>query len=236
MQPLIIGHRGAPCYEQENTLASFQKAIALGADMVELDVRRTRDKVLIVHHDPDVYQRPIRKLTYADLQAIAPYVPTLEAVIESCGGVRLDVELKEMGYERDVLNVLLQAIPPKNFVVTSFHPPVLRRIKRRCAEVRTGFLFSTVTADVCRSFRLNAKAVRDRIHNMQADFIAPDWRLLNDELLSKVVTGEYPIWVWTVNESHEIERLMKDRRIEGIITDIPDVGKTLREQRYCAVR
>ena len=51
---LIIGHRGAPRYEPENTLSSFKKAVELGVDMLEVDARMTKDKKIVIIHDPTV--------------------------------------------------------------------------------------------------------------------------------------------------------------------------------------
>ncbi|MFQ5885369.1 MAG: glycerophosphodiester phosphodiesterase [Thermoplasmata archaeon] len=53
-KPIVIGHRGAPVEAPENTILSFQRAIQVGADMIELDVRETADGHLICLHDEDV--------------------------------------------------------------------------------------------------------------------------------------------------------------------------------------
>lgn len=239
MQPLIIAHRGASAYVKENTLAAFEKAIALGADMVEFDVRRTKDKVLIIYHDPELavgngpsgkVYRPIRKLTYAEVRAIDPEIPTLEAALEVCQNrIHLDVELKGIGYEKEVVRLLLKAFTIEAFVVTSFYPVCIERVKKRCPDITTGFLFGDVTVNVCKSLRCNANTVRKRVNKMKADFIAPDWQLLDSKLLSKVI-GELPIWVWTVNETQAIAQLLVDSRIKGIITDKPDLGMELRSK------
>lgn len=203
--------------------------------MIEFDVRRTKDQVLIVYHDADLNQRPIRRMTYAELHAIDPDIPTLAQVIAlSRGRIRLDVELKEARYESAVIEQLLSGFLPEDFVITSFHPAAIKNVKRYCPDVKTGFLFGNGTVKFCRSFRLNAKAVRDRVRHMQADFIAPNWQLLNSPLLANVVGGDLPIFVWTVNDVSSMTRLLGDRRIEGIITDTPDVAVKLREARFSA--
>ncbi|MDX2216409.1 MAG: glycerophosphodiester phosphodiesterase [Oculatellaceae cyanobacterium bins.114] len=231
MQPLIIAHRGASAYTKENTLISFDKAIALGADMVEFDIRRTRDRVLIIHHDAEINQKPIRQLTYAQIRAVDPDIPTLEEAIALCQGrVRLDVELKEAGYEKRVVELLSHHFPRDKFVITSFHPFAINTVKRLYPDIKTGFLFGYGTVDFCRSFWFNSKSVSDRIREMRADFIAPHWELLETDLLSRVVTGNMPIWVWTVNEAPVMERLLTDPRIEGIITDKPDLGVQMRQR------
>lgn len=236
MQPLIIAHRGASANAKENTLSAFERAIAFGADMVEFDVRRTKDRVLVIYHDAEVSEKPLRKLTYAELQALDPDIPTLADVVALCKGkIRLDVELKEAGYEKQVMELLRPAFDAESMVVTSFHPFAIRRIKQHYPEVKAGFLFGHGTVKFCKSFRLNAKSVRDRVREMRADFIAPNWQLLSHSLLSQVVTGDRPIWVWTVNDEPLMADLLSDRRIEGIITDHPDVGMQIRAARPDAV-
>ncbi len=230
MQPLIIAHRGASANAKENTLFAFERAIAFGADMVEFDVRRTKDRVLVIYHDAEVKEKPIRKLTYAELQILDPDIPTLAEVVNLCKGkIRLDVELKEAGYEKQVMEILRPAFDAESMVVTSFHPFAIRRIKQHYPDVKAGFLFGHGTVKFCKSFRLNAKSVRDRVREMRADFIAPNWQLLSHSLLSQVVMGDRPVWVWTVNDEPLMTDLLGDRRIQGIITDRPDVGLHLRE-------
>ena len=69
-RPLVLGHRGAPRAARENTVEAFRRAVELGADGVELDVRRTADDVLVVHHDPAVEGvGPIVGATAAELAA-----------------------------------------------------------------------------------------------------------------------------------------------------------------------
>ncbi|HEY9624046.1 MAG TPA: glycerophosphodiester phosphodiesterase [Crinalium sp.] len=229
MKPLIIGHRGTPIYAKENTLLAFEKAIAFGADMIEFDVRRTRDRVPVVFHDAYLGRKPLRKLTYAELHELEPDIPTLKEAIAFCKGrIRLDVELKGAGYERDAMELLLNAFSPDEFVITSFHPFAIRKVKQHYPDVKAGFLFGHGTVNVCRSLRWNAKAVSNRIRATRADFIAPNWELLDSQILSRVL-GYLPIWVWTVNDTPMMERLLSDRRVEGIITDRPDVGIYLRQ-------
>ena len=70
----VFAHRGFHLAERENTLAAFAAALEIGVDGVELDVRRTLDGVLVVHHDPDVGSLDIALSTRSDLPE---YVPTL---------------------------------------------------------------------------------------------------------------------------------------------------------------
>src|SRR5579862_4337820 len=91
---MILAHRGASKGARENTVASFLEARRLGADGVELDVRRSSDGALVVHHDADVPGLgPVAALRAADLPA---YVPLLDAALDACAGLVVNVELKEL--------------------------------------------------------------------------------------------------------------------------------------------
>jgi glycerophosphoryl diester phosphodiesterase len=120
---LVVAHRGASAVAPENTLEAFEKAIELGADMVELDVRRGADGGLAISHDP----------------LPAPDVPTLEQVVALCAGrIALDVELKEPGLAEDVLRV----VSGVEVVVTSFLAEVVERTKQLRPDVRVGLLLN----------------------------------------------------------------------------------------------
>ena len=89
----VIGHRGASRAERENTLAAFRAAVAQGADGVELDVRRTADGALAVHHDAHLPDgRAIVATTWADMP---DHVPDLASALDACAGLRtVNVEIK----------------------------------------------------------------------------------------------------------------------------------------------
>src|SRR5437763_7557885 len=93
----ILGHRGAPRSARENTIEAFVEARRLGADGVELDVRRSRDGALVVHHDPVIPGGgAIADLRVAELP---PYVPFLAAALEACAGLLVNVEIKNAPHE-----------------------------------------------------------------------------------------------------------------------------------------
>ncbi len=140
-QVTVLAHRGGDGPWHENSLEAFTGALREGADGVELDVRRTLDGVLIVHHDPDVPGvGPVAQLRAGELPG---HVPTLAAALEACGGAALDIEIKnlptEPGYDPDQrvateVGTLLAAGPaaaagggtwPSRVVVSSFWPDTL---------------------------------------------------------------------------------------------------------------
>src|SRR4051794_26170296 len=147
---LVIAHRGASAQHPENTLAAFEGAAALGADWVELDVRRTRDEVLVVHHDPRLADgRTIVELAAAELPGT---VATLDAALDRCAarGLGVNVEIKSDAGEPDfdpeyrvaerVAAMLTEPELPGPYLVTSFDWRCLRRVREVAPSVETGQL------------------------------------------------------------------------------------------------
>src|SRR2546429_199607 len=94
-----IGHRGAPREFPENSLPSFERALALDADAIELDVHLSSDGIVVVHHDADIQRHPIRATPWSALSRVelAPgiVVPSLEQVLGLVGSrATVYVELK----------------------------------------------------------------------------------------------------------------------------------------------
>ena len=84
METKIISHRGRTSKKSiDNSLESVNNAIDLNADMVEVDVRRTKDSQIICFHDSDIEGQLIRDLHYSEIIAINSQVPTLEQVLWS---------------------------------------------------------------------------------------------------------------------------------------------------------
>lgn len=122
-EPLVVAHRGTWSAAPQNSLAALEGAIALGCDMVELDVRRTRDGRLVAVHDPRIQGTKVRTLDHAQLKArLGPkQAPSLAEVLERAGGrIRLDIELKEDGYVEQVTVAVAKHLAPEGYVVTSF--------------------------------------------------------------------------------------------------------------------
>jgi glycerophosphoryl diester phosphodiesterase len=220
--PKIIAHRGAEA--KENTIAAFERAIALGVDGVEFDVRVTQDQVLVIHHDPEVDGHLIQALTWRELQANAPEIPTFEQTIACCQGQTfMDIELKELGYEAAIVQSL-QHLSVEGFAITSFHLEAIATIKQIAPQMTIGFLVEQETMDTSD---LPPELWRDRLQTIGVNFIAPDWRILKTEWLAKI-SLDLPIWVWTVNQPSLIKKLLTHPKIVGIITDYPELALKLR--------
>jgi glycerophosphoryl diester phosphodiesterase len=221
MKKLIIAHRGATSPARENTLEAFQKAIDLRADMIEFDVRRTQDRHHVIHHDPHIAGRPLNEMTLREVRESARtlgfHVPELEEVLAlTRGRIGLDIELKEEGYEREIIRLAVQSLAEGDFIVSSFHAGSLARVKQCRAAVRTGLIFK------------DAGALTTAILGGNTDWLLPARDLAEDELLERMSRSGKKIAVWTVNDIRQMKRLLKDDRIEGIITDRTDDALAVR--------
>ena len=137
----VIAHRGASWDERENTLPAFERAIAVGADYVELDVQMSADGALVVFHDLDLDRLtpltgPLRRRPLAELQEVD--IPTLEEVIElTRGRIGVMAELKSAHlYSRRGLVERATALLGTDDVVISFERPALLETRRLRPELR----------------------------------------------------------------------------------------------------
>ncbi|MGN0389376.1 MAG: glycerophosphodiester phosphodiesterase [Wujia sp.] len=231
MIPLVIAHRGASALaSHENTLEAFQIAIQLQADYAEFDIRRTKDRQLIAFHNPSLNDRPIRELTYQNLCSITASdgyrIPRLEEVLELCRGkIKLDIELKESGYEQDVVNLVQRYYDYSNYMMKSFLDRCVLHIKEIDPNIQAGLLIGSTRNTLVH--RLNEYFPIHRLLTCKADFISPYYQFVTHEFVWRMHLHKKQIYVWTVNEPERIQKLMK-RQVDGIITDRPDLALQLR--------
>jgi glycerophosphoryl diester phosphodiesterase len=198
----IVAHRGASREAPENTLAAFAKAIEIGADMIEFDVRRASDGSLVISHNR------VRKA--------AALLPTLEDTLRlTQGRIQLDVELKEPGCERDALKLLLEYFAIGDFCITSFLPAVLREMRTIHPDVRTGLIFATWGSEV-------------RANCMSPDV---DVLVAHHRLAARAEQIGKPLFVWTVDDAKRTRRLFDRPLVEAIITNEPRQALALRQAR-----
>jgi glycerophosphoryl diester phosphodiesterase len=200
----IVAHRGDHSHAHENTLAAFGAAIACGADMIEFDVRRTADGEFVVHHDADLGGVPISQMRFTDIENWRNYpVPRLAEVLDLASGrIRIDVELKESGYEREVLREMeVRGFSRGECVITSFHASSVRAL---VGHAKCGLLVEQMSWDEALA------AYRE----VGADFLAPHYRIAG-------APSEVPILPWTVNDPAAIRAFFERSDVFGVITDIP---------------
>lgn len=223
--PMVIAHRGASALAQhENTLEAFQTAIDLKADMAEFDVRRTSDDVLIVFHDRTFGGNRISDMTYNRINELAARenyrVPQLCEVLDFCRGrIRLDIELKESGYEKRVVAMVKEMYGYGEFSIKSFKDRVSYNVKSIDSRIRTGLLVGRKNASFGE--RLNEYFPMRRLRACGADFISPHYLLCTGGFIHRMKRSGVPVYVWTVNDERVMRRLIS-KGVDAIITDRPD--------------
>jgi glycerophosphoryl diester phosphodiesterase len=232
---LLIAHRGASSVARENTIESFEKAIEIGVEMIEFDVRRTKDHALIVYHDELMEGKPVKELTYDEISRMAMgqgfSIPTFEEVLKCTSGkIKLDVEIKEESYEKEVVELLTRYFKKDQFVITSFYDSCIRRIKDNDPEIKAGLILGISKPKHPMRTRLSEFFPGRRCKEAKADFLVPHWRLLWFGFIDRVKRENKPVFVWTVNDPKMIWKLLQDNRIDAIITDQLDLAISLRQR------
>ncbi len=234
-EKLIIAHRGASSDAKENTIESFKKAMLLGADMLEFDVRRTKDNVLIVYHDEMIQGDSVKDLTYGAISQTARNqgfdIPTVEEVLKwARGKIKLDVELKEEGYEKEIVELVLGYFEEDRFVMTSFNDASLAVIKERYPDIKAGLILGRKIPSTHIRTRFQELFPMKRCKDAKADFLVGHLKLLRAGFLERARRNHLPVFVWTVNDEETIWKLLHDRRVYAIITDKPDLAVSLRKK------
>lgn len=215
-----IAHRGASAYEPENTLRSFERAIELKADMIELDVRYSLDRHLVVVHDAKVDRTTdgtglVALKTLSELKELdagmGEKVPTLEEVIElGIGRIKFVIELKENGVEDEVVDLINKNNLLEDVFIISFKSMRLKMIKELEPKIRTGLiLFASLNP---------IRLAKD----CGADVVAPFHWFITKGLIHRARRSGLYIFTWIVDEASKAQRL-REIGVSGIVTNKPDI-------------
>lgn len=219
--PWVIAHRGGPpAGVPENSLEAFAGALAAGADMVELDVRRSADGRLVVIHDRSAAGLTVSRASLAALRSASGYeLVELGTVAEfAAGRIGLDVELKETGYERDVIAALEPSRRQgRPLLVTSFFDAALKQVRRLDPGIDTGLLLARGSARLPR--RLRASGAR---------YVLPPVTGLRRGILAAAAAAGVPAIPWTLNAPAELELAFGHEAVAGVITDLPELALEVR--------
>lgn len=222
----IIGHRGAPVYEPENTLASFKKAFDLGADMIEFDVRLTKDKKLVVIHDRKVNRTTngrgkVSNLTLEKIKELnagnGQKIPTLEEVFDLIKGRgEANIEIKDPHVLGKILSYLDNKIIKKKILISSNSFNLLTKAREKDSELRLGIV--TVF-----SFGIIKLAC-----NLKLESIHPIAWSLSKSFIQKAHQNNlkvYPYPCGTKEENLDKVRKLINLEIDGIFLNKPDILK-----------
>src|SRR5271155_1785429 len=205
IRPLLLGHRGARAEKSipENTLASFDLALAQGCDGFEFDVRLTVDGHAVVCHDATAHG-----LKIAESSAEMLDLPQLGDVLTRYRSTAfLDIELKVSGLELIAADLLRKLAPVHGFVISSFFPEVLQAVHELDVTIPLGLICET-------------QAELSPWRRLPVQYVIPHHKLVRKMLIDEIQAAERKILVWTVNATVDMKRFSK-WGVDGIISDHP---------------
>jgi glycerophosphoryl diester phosphodiesterase len=219
----IVAHRGASAQAPENTLKAFDLAIKLGAEVVELDVWQTTDGVLVINHDPKIDGVRIDESTYSKIKSIpgGADIATLREALELISGrVQLYVEIKSHGYEKAVVDMVLEYFALDKFAVISFRDEVIATVKQYNKNIYAGLLLAETIDGKIVYDRHDVFPLR-RFRACQADFLAPRYFPPTSPVLLQARLLNIPLYIWTINKPFHYKLLTRVKNVQTVATDMP---------------
>ena len=226
----VLSHRGLHGHHPENSLDALEASIRLGADGVEIDLRRTADGVVVLVHDEDVQGVRVADVSHAHLRRLAPWVPTLDEALTAIGGrTFVNLELKEPGYENAVVSAVQQRLPAGSYLFTSF---LDRTLRAAATAAGSGTACGLLIGD--SSVRHTGRWLGEWVSLARgslagAHLLVMHWTLATPRLLRRARRLGRPIIVWTVNDEALLARFMRDPAVVAVITDTPAVALRVRD-------
>jgi glycerophosphoryl diester phosphodiesterase len=231
----VVGHRGAMGHCPENTLASFERGLELGADWIELDVHMSRDGVLVVIHDETVDRTTnghglVRDHSLAELKALdagswfgpeyaGQRIPTLDEVLAWARqrNTIVDIEIKNApifyaGIEAAIIEALDRYDMAERVIVISFDHAAVQSLKALDARIATGVLYAGRPVDAGAGM---ARAAR-------ADAVLPHWAYVTAEDVGAAHAAGLSVAPW-VSSDPEVLRQLIAAGVDAIGTNHPDV-------------
>jgi glycerophosphoryl diester phosphodiesterase len=229
--PWIIAHRGASGHAPENTMAAFERAVALGAPFIETDLHLTRDARFVAIHDKTLERTTngkgaVRDFTLAELreldagmwfdrQFMGERIPTLEEILEFARqhDVVFYLEIKydsAWGMHHALAAALGGAGNAARTIVLSFDPSTLTALRKLDTSIMMGLLVEGENRDFVKSAL-----------DVGARQLCPRMDLVTRELVDQAHRSDLHVVTWTVNEAAKMNSVFH-AGVDGIMTDLPD--------------
>ncbi|MBI4345262.1 MAG: glycerophosphodiester phosphodiesterase [Elusimicrobia bacterium] len=237
MKPALIAHRGASGYAPENTMAAFERALAMGANSMEFDVQQTKDGKLVVIHDSDLkrvggVRGRVGAMTWAELSKVdvgawfgpsfaGQRVPRLEEVLDLAEGrAELQLEIKNPerpypGIAERVVNLLrTRKAWDGKVCISSFDHECLFLVRTLASWARIGYLVGLTRRET---------ALRE-VREVGADSVHMSSRQADRRWVEAVHRDKRKAFVYTVNEPKDYERLGR-LGVDAVFTNFPDLDR-----------
>jgi len=220
----VIAHRGASKVERENTLAAFRRAGEMGADAVELDVRRTADGKMAIHHDAHLPDG--RVICNVNASELPEYVPLLPEALDACAGMWVNIEIKNHPIDADydpndtlaatIAAHLAERGEDNRWLISAFNRPTIDAMRTFRPEVRTAWLTEGVRASDWE------RVARDLAHSGHIA-LHPYVKHLDEGCVSAFHAAGLQVNSWTVDNPADMRRII-GWGIDGICTNVPDIA------------
>ncbi len=219
-----MAHRGASKVEQENTTMAFRRALEMGANAVELDVRRCSTGELIVHHDAKLSDgRAIIATKKTDLPS---HIPTLNEALDTCGSMWVNIEIKNDSSEPDfdpseritheVVEFLKQRGSIEKWLISSFRRETVDTVRKLMPELKTAWLVMTID-------NAELETVASRMSKQGHYAIHPWVKSLTEQLVIVFHKHGLKVNTWTCDNPSRMNELI-DWQVDGICTNVPDTA------------
>ncbi len=226
----IVGHRGAPFLEPPgNTLASLRRAVEAGAQMLEVDVRRTRDDVLILDHENvhllDGVEVPLRDRSFSQWQQHGGdwghFLLTLEEALAFAmeAEVGLMLDFKEPGTE----GLIARAVRKSRFPLSSLLVAGAGESSRRILRGLDPRIPLSLTLDMDEAPLITPRLLLE----LDTEAVTWHYRLLTPQLVEILHRRDILVYAWTVDLTEDMRRMIEVCRVDGIITNSPDLLKSI---------
>ncbi|MBR1560127.1 MAG: Ig-like domain-containing protein [Clostridia bacterium] len=216
---IVVAHRGGLSGGPENTLKAFRSSASYGADMIELDVRTTKDGILVINHDPKIGGKTIKSTKYADLlkkkSNLCTFDEALDVIYDS--GLLLQVELKDTAdVTKTVAAVRAHDMEDRVYYI-SFEKSLLRQVRKLEPDARLGFIFMDSVPSKLDDF----------IDELDISALMVHYKLLSQKRLDDWHAQGLLINVWTINSSSECKYWI-DMGVDFITSNYPEYADRVR--------
>jgi glycerophosphoryl diester phosphodiesterase len=248
-KPRVFGHRGAAGLAPENTLPSFALGLALGADVLELDVHASRDGVIVVMHDPTLERTtngtgPVRERSWPELQQLDagyhfsrdghdfPYrghgvrMLSLEELFRNFPQAACNIEIKQEDPQivEDVVRLIRRVGAQGRVMLAAEHDSIMTAIRRHAGDIPSSFATGEAADFIAR---LNGLGFDDYHPAGCALQIPPRFgtiELVTAESVAAAHRHGLEVHVWTINQRDEMEQLLA-LGVDGIMSDLPGLAR-----------
>jgi glycerophosphoryl diester phosphodiesterase len=203
---LILGHRGSPRRQAENTIASFEETVRSGADGFETDLRLLSDDVAVLFHDDEIGDDVFETLTLDEFKRRDIALPHVSQLAAFAGRTTMVLEVKRSRWEERLLREIRDW---QNIIVASFDHSLIAELTRREVAFPLGLTVYGHIVD------LPAYAKR-----LGATWIFPNFRYVSRDLVTELREAGMMVVPWTPNREREWDEL-RAAGCHGIITDLP---------------